>query len=58
MFKKVTLFCITSILVLLIHMFIALFYPQDVKFYMDNVRASVTSSMSVRGMVCYKREVK
>ena len=25
----------------------ALFYPREVKFYMDNVHASVTNSMSV-----------
>ena len=30
-------------------MFIALFYPSDVKFYTDNVRASVANSMFLVG---------
>ena len=41
-----------------LRMFKTLFYPRKVKFYTDNVRASVTNSMScgvILGRVCYQR---
>ena len=35
------------------HMFRALFYPSEVKFFTKKVRASVTNSMSANSLDCY-----
>ena len=39
-------------------MFKALFYPRHVKFYTDNVRASVTNSMSGAGGLFFDSQYK